>query len=93
VGFLIPMQILDSISVFTILFNYIEDIMLAVKEVFSEIETLPKECLPEVLDFVAFLKAKSKGEKKSAFGCLSEYANVSKISLEKGAWEKEVGKK
>ena len=67
--------------------------MLAVKEVFSEIETLPKEYLPEVLDFVIFLKTKPKGKKKSAFGCLSEYADVSKIPLEKGAWEKEVAKK
>jgi len=67
--------------------------MLAVKEVFSEIETLPQECLPEVLDFVVFLKTKVKGEKKSAFGCLSEYADASKISLEKLAWEKEVAKK
>ncbi|GBU24567.1 hypothetical protein R83H12_01201 [Fibrobacteria bacterium R8-3-H12] len=56
--------------------------MLAVKEVFSEIETLPKESLP-----------KSNGKKKSAFGCLSEYADVSKIPLEKGAWEREVVKK
>jgi len=30
--------------------------------------------------------------KKSAFGCLSEYAYVSKIPLEKGAWEREVVK-
>ncbi|MDR0515993.1 MAG: hypothetical protein LBH25_03015 [Fibromonadaceae bacterium] len=55
--------------------------MLAVKEVFTEIETLPKKYLPEVLG------------KKSAFGCLSEYADVSKIPLEKGAWEREVTKK
>jgi len=67
--------------------------MLAVKEVFSEIETLPKEYLPEVLDFVVSLKTKSNGKKKSAFGCLSEYADVSKISLEKVAWEREVVKK
>jgi hypothetical protein len=67
--------------------------MLAVKEVFSEIETLPKEYLPEVLDFVVFLKKKSNGKKKSAFGCLSEYADASKIPLEKGAWEREVAKK
>ena len=40
-----------------------------------------------------FLKTKPKGKKKSAFGCLSEYADVSKIPLEKGAWEKEVAKK
>jgi hypothetical protein len=67
--------------------------MIAAKEVFSEIETLPNEYLPEVLDFVVFLKAKSKGKKKSAFGCLSEYADLSKIPLEKGVWEKEVAKK
>jgi hypothetical protein len=35
----------------------------------------------------------SSSEKKSAFGCLKEYADVSKISLEKGVWEKEVTKK
>jgi len=40
-----------------------------------------------------FLKTKSKGKKKSAFGCLSEYADASKIPLEKGAWEREVAKK
>ncbi len=67
--------------------------MLAVTEVFSEIETLPQEYLPEVLDFVVSLKTKSKSKKKSAFGCLSEYADVSKIPLEKGAWEREVVKK
>jgi len=65
--------------------------MLAVQEVVSEIETLPQECLPEVLDFVVFLKTKAKGKKKSAFGCLSEYADASKISSEKGAWEKDIG--
>jgi len=43
--------------------------MLAVKEVFSEIETLPTECLPEVLDFVAFLKTKSKGKKHTQSLC------------------------
>jgi hypothetical protein len=62
--------------------------MLAAKEVFSEIETLPKEYLPEVLDFVVFLKTKAEGKKKSAFGCLNEYADSSKIHLEKGTWEK-----
>ena len=36
--------------------------MLATKEVFSEIETLPREYLPEVLDFVVFLKTKSEGK-------------------------------
>jgi len=34
-----------------------------------------------------------ENKKKSAFGCLNEYADVSKISLEKGAWENEVAKK
>ncbi len=61
--------------------------------IISEIETLPTEYLPEVLDFVVFLKTKSKGKKKSAFGCLSEYADAAKIPLEKGAWEREVAKK
>ena len=32
--------------------------MTAAKELFSEIETLPNECLAEVFDFVAFLKMK-----------------------------------
>ncbi|MDR0597767.1 MAG: hypothetical protein LBG14_04605 [Treponema sp.] len=32
--------------------------MIATKELFLEIETLPKECLAEVLDFVTFLKMK-----------------------------------
>ncbi|MCL2845393.1 MAG: hypothetical protein FWE23_08090 [Chitinivibrionia bacterium] len=35
----------------------------------------------------------AKVKKKSAFGCLNEYADVSKISLEKGAWEREVAQK
>ena len=64
--------------------------MLATQQVFSEIETLPKEDLPKIMDFIVFLKAKPKKIKKSAFGCLSEYADDSKISLEKGAWEREV---
>jgi len=67
--------------------------MLATKEIFSEIETLPREYLPEVLDFVVFLKARPNGKKRSAFGCLSEYADASKIPLEKGAWGREVAKK
>ena len=45
--------------------------MLAVKEVFSEIETLPKEYLPEVLDFVVFLKKRKKTAK-----------SLNKISIE-----------
>jgi hypothetical protein len=64
----------------------------------SEIKALPKECLPEVYDFVSFLKTKQKGEggraeKESAFGCLNAYADSSKIPLEKGAWEREVAGK
>jgi hypothetical protein len=35
----------------------------------------------------------SVSEKKSAFACLNEYADVSKIALEKDAWGKEVAKK
>lgn len=68
--------------------------MEAVKSLFSEIKTLPQEHVLEVYNFVLLLKAKQvKPKKTSAFGCLNEYADPSKIPLEKEAWEREAARK
>lgn len=68
--------------------------MVCVKDVVLEVETLPGEFLPEVYEFIKLLKAKTPViQKKSAFGCLSEYGNPSRIHLENQAWEREAAKK
>jgi hypothetical protein len=43
--------------------------MIATKELFSEIETLPKEYLAEVSDFVAFLKMKQPRQNEAPIVC------------------------
>jgi hypothetical protein len=42
--------------------------MMATKELISEIETLPKEYLAEVFDFVAFLKMKQTRQNAASLG-------------------------
>ncbi len=60
------------------------------KELRELTEILPEEKIFMVLQFI---KEKVFGEKKSAFGILSKYADKNLISEEKLAWEKSVSEK